>query len=453
MKEQFQKTINNKLKETGRQRVVIFVDDLDRLHPAKAVELLEVLKLFLDCENCVFILAVDYEVVTMGIKQKYGADVDTQKGKSFFDKIIQLPFKMPVAQYDIAGYVRDMMERMKIEVTEQNVGLFAALIKTSIGLNPRSMKRLFNTYQLLDIITKGTVQHIPDNARQRILFATVCLQMYSDALYNYFAAGNIDAERLSALSNVNAPLVGEFIEREFGDGNALDDGDSGNELSVLEEIFGREKFTPELGRILRGLPQFIANFMNALREEKDASITDKETQYLREILQCSAVTSVNNESANDVAGQAWDRRYANRRLVQETNELLKDAGDFAVYQPRAKKDGVISSYAAGYKIERINDEDYKLQYSVDNIDRYGITVSVYFNYVEGYKKGRAEAFYAKFGDNPLDFLTVPVKDSEGWYCYDNMLTVNERDTNAPIQIANLIRDANERMKAAFAKFA
>ena len=48
LKEQFQKAVNTKLEETMRQRVVVFVDDLDRLHPAKAVELLEVLKLFLD---------------------------------------------------------------------------------------------------------------------------------------------------------------------------------------------------------------------------------------------------------------------------------------------------------------------------------------------------------------------------------------------------------------------
>ena len=84
LKEQFQKAVNTKLEETMRQRVVVFVDDLDRLHPAKAVELLEVLKLFLDCENCVFVLAVDYEVVNMGIKQKYGSEVDAHKGRSFF---------------------------------------------------------------------------------------------------------------------------------------------------------------------------------------------------------------------------------------------------------------------------------------------------------------------------------------------------------------------------------
>ncbi len=74
-------------------RVVVFVDDLDRLQPQKAVEVLETMKIFLDCERCVFVLAVDYDVVARGVKAKYGDTLSDEKGKSFFDKIIQLPFK------------------------------------------------------------------------------------------------------------------------------------------------------------------------------------------------------------------------------------------------------------------------------------------------------------------------------------------------------------------------
>ena len=50
-------------KEKTKEKVVVFIDDLDRLDPPKAVELLEELKLFLDVKGCVFLLACDYEVV------------------------------------------------------------------------------------------------------------------------------------------------------------------------------------------------------------------------------------------------------------------------------------------------------------------------------------------------------------------------------------------------------
>ena len=51
------------------------------------LELLESIKNFLDVPGCVFVLAVDYEVVQQGMKEKLGVDIQKMSGKSFFDKI------------------------------------------------------------------------------------------------------------------------------------------------------------------------------------------------------------------------------------------------------------------------------------------------------------------------------------------------------------------------------
>jgi len=51
------------------RRFVIFVDDLDRVHPETAVEILDVLKNILDIPRCVFVLAIDYDVVTKGLNR------------------------------------------------------------------------------------------------------------------------------------------------------------------------------------------------------------------------------------------------------------------------------------------------------------------------------------------------------------------------------------------------
>lgn len=188
LKDTFQEAIIAKLVETGKSRVVVFVDDLDRLQPEKAVELLEVFKLFLDCEDCVFVLAVDYEVVTRGIKKKFGEDVDGAKGKSFFDKIIQLPFKMPVSNYDVKQYIQENLKAMELDCTNADADVYVRLLKTSIGLNPRAMKRLFNTFQLLDIISSGAVEGVDAATRQRMLFGIICMQMTYEGLYRDIAA-------------------------------------------------------------------------------------------------------------------------------------------------------------------------------------------------------------------------------------------------------------------------
>ena len=49
-----------------RDRLVIMIDDLDRVTPIRAIELLEAIKNFLDVPKCVFVLAVDYAVIQQG---------------------------------------------------------------------------------------------------------------------------------------------------------------------------------------------------------------------------------------------------------------------------------------------------------------------------------------------------------------------------------------------------
>ncbi|HUM91570.1 MAG TPA: P-loop NTPase fold protein, partial [Candidatus Competibacter sp.] len=98
LRDKIREAVSAKLKSSGKNRVVVFVDDLDRLHPEKAVELLEVLKIFMDVPECVFVLAVDYDVVTRGLEKKFGKEGHS-RGKSFFDKLIQPPFAIPIPHY------------------------------------------------------------------------------------------------------------------------------------------------------------------------------------------------------------------------------------------------------------------------------------------------------------------------------------------------------------------
>lgn len=61
LKKDFENLISNFCKE--EERLVVFIDDLDRISPKYAVELLEIMKLFLDSEKCVFVIAIDESIV------------------------------------------------------------------------------------------------------------------------------------------------------------------------------------------------------------------------------------------------------------------------------------------------------------------------------------------------------------------------------------------------------
>jgi predicted KAP-like P-loop ATPase len=70
LKDKIETAIEWRLQKEQLDRVVIFVDDLDRLPPERAIEVLEVMKTFLDIKGCIFILAVDYGIVIQGIRKK-----------------------------------------------------------------------------------------------------------------------------------------------------------------------------------------------------------------------------------------------------------------------------------------------------------------------------------------------------------------------------------------------
>ena len=133
---------NNRFK-----RVVFFVDDLDRINPTDAVEVLEALKNVFDIKNCVFILAIDYEVVVKGLRNKFGKRDATNERefRSFFDKIIQVPFTMPALTADSSQLIEEALKKLKIRQNQQD---YKNLLKASVGNNPRSLKRFLNTYSL-----------------------------------------------------------------------------------------------------------------------------------------------------------------------------------------------------------------------------------------------------------------------------------------------------------------
>jgi len=88
---------NDAKMNTSKRGFIFFIDDLDRVDPPVAVQILELLKNIFDLYHCIFILAIDYDVVVKGLRPKFGelTEKNEREFRSFFDKIIQMPFSMP----------------------------------------------------------------------------------------------------------------------------------------------------------------------------------------------------------------------------------------------------------------------------------------------------------------------------------------------------------------------
>ena len=112
-----------------RTRLVIFIDDLDRCEPKKAIEVLEAIMLLLADEDgmpFVVVLGIDARIVVKAVEERYGK-VLTEAGISgyeYLDKIVQIPFRIPpppsaaLAQYVTSLLWRSPEEREAAEAKE-----------------------------------------------------------------------------------------------------------------------------------------------------------------------------------------------------------------------------------------------------------------------------------------------------------------------------------------------
>ena len=193
LKEEITRLIAVALESVPEKRGFIFyIDDLDRIDPPVAVEILELLKNIFDIEKCIFILAIDYDVVIKGLKPKFGelTENNEREFRSFFDKIIQLPFSMPVASYNIDSFLIEALSKIDFFSREEladsklmeNVSEIARL---SVGTNPRSLKRLTNTLSLISIINSEMASQAQQEPRYKTInFALVCIQIAYPYIYN-----------------------------------------------------------------------------------------------------------------------------------------------------------------------------------------------------------------------------------------------------------------------------
>jgi hypothetical protein len=292
MKNEIQQLIFDVLQKGDKEGFIFFIDDLDRIDPPIAVQILELLKNIFDLDNCIFVLAIDYDVVIKGLEPKFGklTEKNEREFRSFFDKIIQMPFSMPVASYTVNVFLIDALKNIGYISEEtanddkytQSLSEFATL---SVGQNPRALKRLTNTLSLINIINKKRNENLVDNPNEKLVgFAMVCLQIAYPLVYNKLLqdADFSEWNDETAIRLRLEKLSPEQLER-LNNTTEFDD----EWEKVLFQICQKETYSSN--RVFQ-----ISTLLNNV---KDLVPKDKEIgQYLSVILEQSAVT---NLQAND----------------------------------------------------------------------------------------------------------------------------------------------------------
>jgi len=311
------------------QRVVFFVDDLDRINPSDAVEVLESLKNIFDLNHCIFVLAIDYEVVVKGLESKFGPKTDDNERefRSFFDKIIQVPFTMPVGSYDIDRFLKQKLSGLGMELSTEHFDQYLQVVKHSVGFNPRSLKRFINSFSLLNTIRKAEIDNDPDNQRdeQRValmLFSLLGIQITYPSIFRSISI-NPDYkswnQAQAAKWNLDMALINEKVAL-YGENNLVDE----EWEKVAWGLCQTDAF-------LKSRAFSILELLNTLSEFFEDELTD----YISEAMEFASMTAVDDHQESK---QAW-KKVGNKMLFNGLEAKKKAMREWGISEQ------AIQSYA------------------------------------------------------------------------------------------------------------
>ncbi|MDH4137500.1 MAG: SUMF1/EgtB/PvdO family nonheme iron enzyme [Anaerolineae bacterium] len=127
--------------------LVVFIDDLDRCLPEKAVQVLEAIKLMMGKRGTIFVLGASRRVVEAAVEAHYKlGKMEELTPENYLDKIIQLRFDLPpIRREDMRAFIEGLREKGL-----EDPALLDALplITEGVPTNPRQVKTFINYLEL-----------------------------------------------------------------------------------------------------------------------------------------------------------------------------------------------------------------------------------------------------------------------------------------------------------------
>ena len=159
--EELESLARKKEKSIETPKIVVFVDDLDRCFPDRAIKLLESIKLVLSLPGFSFVLGINEKIIREYVKVKYRKDYEIPESNltDYLEKIVQVPVYVPRPEENaMDNYIRGLID--KAGVFDEDANKKEDYIKKTIPVlrdandgNPRAIVRMINSlmvhYRLL----------------------------------------------------------------------------------------------------------------------------------------------------------------------------------------------------------------------------------------------------------------------------------------------------------------
>ncbi len=330
------------IQQRAQQKIVIFIDDLDRCFPDKAIYLLENIKLVLSQPGFIFVLAVDQRILENFLekrfKNEFGFD-DYQRGQSYLDKIIQLRFWIQSHQDWFKELVKQCLDRpslseyyvaLEIETLVIKTNELVEKIASACGYNPRRLIRLVNDLEIAQLI--NPVKNFPSNA-----FALAwSLHQHFPNTYNWLLKQNDLCNKLKECRDVDRMKNSlTSLRREL----SVDDENDDYFHDLLNENFLLRLLSSEPGRDW---------LQNRWLQHCADIILQAQREYYKWVQKNSedALEKLKSEDPDIIASSCqaissyWGTlvKFDNNKLCPEARKILENLSQHA--NPRIKNDAI-----------------------------------------------------------------------------------------------------------------
>ncbi len=155
------------------QRMVIFIDDLDRCMPEIALQVIEALKLYLNIEKLFFVVGVDKTVIDKLVKEHYKQlGLDEDKSKNYLAKMFQVEVQVEPSEQQISDFLDEQLNEIPYwrepHLSNDERSIFRELIFKLAERNPREVKRLINSALIMG--AGAVMMKAPDEKQGGIKF-------------------------------------------------------------------------------------------------------------------------------------------------------------------------------------------------------------------------------------------------------------------------------------------
>lgn len=153
--------------DEAKKRLVILIDDIDRLDRLETHSIFKLVKLSASFRHTSYVLAFDDAVVSAALGERYG-EGGSSAGRAFLEKIIQVPLHLPPADQNslrllaLEG-VQNALNQASIELTKPQVDAFVRHFDDAILPRletPRRAKLFSNALMFALPILKGEVNPV-----------------------------------------------------------------------------------------------------------------------------------------------------------------------------------------------------------------------------------------------------------------------------------------------------